>query len=515
MIFLAAGGCAVLLPYLLLPVIPGIDYPNHLARLAVLGASPGTPILANYAPHWALMPDLGLDLAYMALKPVASPQTVLRLCVVGALATMLVCAAAIQRSLFKTSSMALALMPLCCAGLPIVMGYVNFVMSAGLAMFGAWLSLAWRAHLTWPRVLALSAIGATAWLCHMAGYGMLMTFIFCTLLQSTVFSASAPGPLWKKSFACFVRMLVIALPGVALFALAERRTDAGAVQYGIFKLRPLLAAVVATDTPFDYILWLGVCAVMLAMLLFGRWRVAPASRLSLMVLLALIALLPWRIGSAVDVDSRLAAPFMLILLASSRIEAPSGIVPKYLLLSILAGLVVARDVKLVTAGMQEARSVAVFRSAERLLPAGTAMMVSTDQWHLADCSRGGPFSIISPHTHLAAYATIDRGIWEPFLFAGKGMQPIMSVRQGFPPSLKALAPPSLEALEQGLRSAKPAIGSAADDDSETMPQGWPDQYSYLLVLGHGCHANPFPDLLRTQAEGPDFTLFALVHPAKG
>ncbi len=514
MIFLILGGAAVLLPYLILPVIPGIDYPNHLARLAILGAAPGSAIRGNYAPHWALMPDLGLDLAYMALRPFASPDAVMRLCLVGALATMLACAGAIQRHLFRTSSMSLALMPLCCAGLPVVMGYVNFVMSCGFVMLGIWLSLAWRMHLVVPRLLALAAIGAAAWLCHFAGYAMLMVFIACLLLHDTLLAGAPffqPGGTAMRLARAGARMLLVALPGLALSVFAERRADTGGIAYGFLKIRVLLAPVIATDTPFDYALWAGFCAALLVILWFCRWRVAPPARLGLIVLFALAAVLPTHIGSAVDVDSRLAPPIMLSLLAASRIELPPGLWTGRLLMGFLALLIIGRDVAVAALGMGEARTVGVFRAAERLLPAGSAMMVATDPWHLANCQRGGPASLMSPFVHMAAYATIDGGIWEPYIFAGQGMQPVRSVRAGFPASPAAVLPPSLDAVEQSLRAGGMARGSA---EPERMPPGWPERFSSLLVLGSLCHANPLPGLLTPLAEGPDFTLFAIAPAAK-
>ena len=42
---------------------PLLDYPNHLARAVVLAAGASDPILSRmYAPHWAIIPNLGTDL---------------------------------------------------------------------------------------------------------------------------------------------------------------------------------------------------------------------------------------------------------------------------------------------------------------------------------------------------------------------------------------------------------------------------------------------------------------------
>src|SRR5437879_2616189 len=56
--------CLVLLaPLTLADVPPLLDYPNHLARLFVLAYLPVGPVLARfYGPHWAIIPNLALDL---------------------------------------------------------------------------------------------------------------------------------------------------------------------------------------------------------------------------------------------------------------------------------------------------------------------------------------------------------------------------------------------------------------------------------------------------------------------
>jgi hypothetical protein len=501
MVLLVAGGAAVLLPYLLMPVIPGTDYPNHLARLAVLGAVPGSPIRGSFAPHWALMPNLGLDLVFTALRGVASPDTVMRICLVGALAAMLGFAAAIQRSLFRTSSVALALMPLCVAGLPVVMGFVNFVMGCGLVMAGAWLSLVWRPRLGGPRVLILTAIGAAAWLCHVAAFAMLMVFIFCMQLWPKLRARDLAGAVRAA-----LPVLAIAVPGFLMSALAERETvSTRDIRYGIFALRTVLAPVMATGTSSDYLLFAGMLAVLIVILRFGSWQVAPAARAGLCVLVLAVAALPWQVGAATDVGSRLAVPVLMLGLAASRISLPDkGL---RLVMAMVVVLIAFRDVSLLTLGQSEARVVAAFRAADKALPQGAMLMAATDEARAADCSRGaGTVSPVGPNTHLAAYATIDRGAWEPFIFAAKGKQPIRSVIPAFPGELAALVPPSLTTLVRLSRDG-------GTDGS--VPKGWPAAFGYLLVIGRGCAENPIPALLKPMAAGPGFALFGVVPAAKG
>ena len=65
-VLLALTGVCVLLlaPLTLVDMPPLMDYPNHLARMYALAFSGQDPVLARFfAPHWAIIPNLALDLA--------------------------------------------------------------------------------------------------------------------------------------------------------------------------------------------------------------------------------------------------------------------------------------------------------------------------------------------------------------------------------------------------------------------------------------------------------------------
>ena len=498
-IFLLLGGAAVLLPYLFVPVIPGNDYPNHLARLAILGAAPGSALRAGFAPHWALMPDLGLDLAYMALNGIASPEAVLRLCLVGSFAVMLGCVWAIQRTLFGRAGFAVAAAPLLVTGLPAVMGYVSFIMSCALLMVGVWLYLKWRDRLDAARVAALAGVGALVWLCHIAGFGVLIAFIGASHLWPDLCARRWPG-LVRRGMV----VAAIAAPGFVLSLLAEEGVGGAASWVPSLLPRTLLAPVVATGQSLDVVLWLGVLGLAVIVWRRGDWRVGAPAKAGLCLLGVLIAFLPWSVGTAVDIGSRIVVPTVLILLATSSIRPPRGALAGAILLGCLSGLIGFRSISFGQNAAHEGRTVAAFRSAIAAMPQGATLMVGRDRWRRADCSRAGtPYAPLDAQSHLAAYATIDRGAWEPFIFAGKGMQPVRSVKPFASGALPTMVPPTLELLAQP---------GAHTDDGATVPAGWPQHYDYLLVLGHGCHANPMPALLEPDSDGPGFTLFKLRKP---
>ncbi len=494
-LFCLMAAAAVLMPYLFISPIPGTDYANHLARLYALGAPPGSPLRASYAPHWALMPDLGLDLAYMALKPVASPETVLRLCLVGAMAAIMACMWRIQRTLFGRLTAAGLLAPLCAGGLPVVMGNINFTMSVAIVMLGVWLSLAWRNRLTPGKIAALSLVAAAAWITHFAGFATLMAFIGAT----EFFSRVHPSHRLAGAAAATLLTGAIAAPSLILSLLAEHGAPAHQISYSLLKLRILFAPIMATGTPTDFILWAGMLAILAGLLRLGAWHIAPPARAGLLLLTALMLALPCRVGYGYDADSRLAVPIMLILLACSRMDPPKT--ARAILFLAVAVLIAARDTWVVQQSRHAAAQLAAFRAADRFIPVAGHVMVAIDDHRTKECIPAkNAFSHVGPNSNLVAYATIDRGAWEPFIFARRGMQPLRSVPAAFQPEPDDVAPPSLDSLGPEAKG--------------TPPQpGWPNQFDNLLIIGAGCPANPFPALLRQEATGPNFTLYRVIAPA--
>src|SRR5437762_2922065 len=61
-------------PLLLADVPPILDYPNHLARLFILAKAGQDPVLDGiWQPHWAVIPDLGIDLLVPPLMHILPP----------------------------------------------------------------------------------------------------------------------------------------------------------------------------------------------------------------------------------------------------------------------------------------------------------------------------------------------------------------------------------------------------------------------------------------------------------
>src|SRR6185437_3493505 len=101
-------------PVALWPIPRGNDIVNHWARLTLYHMAPGDPLRALYRVHLGLIPNLGLDALYLALSPLLSAQTVVRLALALAIALPAFGAWRLHRRLFAWPS-PLSASASCCA----------------------------------------------------------------------------------------------------------------------------------------------------------------------------------------------------------------------------------------------------------------------------------------------------------------------------------------------------------------------------------------------------------------
>ena len=162
-----------LAPFLtLVDVPPVLDYPNHLARFYLL-AHPDDPILSKmYAPHWAILPNVGLDLIGRALLRVLPTYVGGRVLLAMSLLAPPAGAIVYARAAFgRWTWWSLGCGVIAFNGI-FFLGFMNFLVSLGLALAGA---AAWRTlrRRGWDVMAAVAgaAIGVCVFFCHLLGFG--------------------------------------------------------------------------------------------------------------------------------------------------------------------------------------------------------------------------------------------------------------------------------------------------------------------------------------------------------
>jgi len=521
----------VLLPFVVAPALPLFDLPNHLARLHVLGAAADSPIRRVYAPHWALMPNLGIDLIYMACHFVASPEIAVRLCLIGSLLALFAAIWRIQWRLWGGTSYAVALAPVFVTGLCVFMGYLNYILSVAVIFAALALYLGWRERLSSARVAALSILATMAWFCHIAGFAMFGFLL--AMIDVTGRRLDHPAAAWRDRARQGARtagvLLTVLGPGAVLSLAAEKQAGGSHVVYGgTEKLRLLIAPVFLTGAGADlFMLGLALCVIGLA--LFGRaLTLAPIVRPAVIVLALLIVVCPFQIGQGIDVDTRMVLPLAALLLAGGRLELPRRRGVLALCLSSFLAVLLLRDQAFLRSAREDAHEIAAFRRLVATLPAGSAML-AVDATGPDVCT---PTHDVQPPPldHLISFAVIDRGIYTPSIFTSAGMQPLQAIHPPFPARTKVMLPPSVRMLQavtaaggiDKLRAASrhdpkldEELGHLRDSEDMPLAHHWPDDYQSLLVMHDGCGRNPLPHRLDFIGSGDFFSVFRVRALAAG
>jgi hypothetical protein len=203
--------CLLLLaPLMLVDVPPLLDYPNHLARAFVLAAGSSDPILSRmYAAHWAIIPNLGTDLLLLPLLQVL-PVYIAGHVVIGmAIVLPVIGTIAYSRATFGRASAWPLASALIAYNAALLLGFLNFVLAAGLALLlgAAW--IAWRDR--YPcRTIVLVAVGSIAvFFCHLMGL-----VFFCLLIAGYELER-----LWRNPRAAVARCAAIMAVAVTPFCL--------------------------------------------------------------------------------------------------------------------------------------------------------------------------------------------------------------------------------------------------------------------------------------------------------
>jgi len=130
-----------LAPFLVVDVPAVLDYPNHLARFYVL-AHPDDPFLSKvYVAHWAILPNVGMDVIGQALLRVLPPSVGGRLLLAMSLLAPLAGVILYARAAFgRWTWWSLGAGAIAYNGI-FILGFMNFLLGLGVALAGAG---AWR-----------------------------------------------------------------------------------------------------------------------------------------------------------------------------------------------------------------------------------------------------------------------------------------------------------------------------------------------------------------------------------
>lgn len=423
----AALTIALAVPFFVVDVPPVLDYPNHLARYFVL-AHPDDSVLSQmYAPHWRLLPNLGMDVLGSLLLQVTDVHAGGRMLLALSLFAPVIGVIVYSRAAFGRFS----LWPLASGVVAyngvFFLGFMNFLLSLGLAFIGGaiWMILRERGFAI---VAALAGAVAVAliFLCH----------IFGVILFALLISADEAARLMRSRRArsleprAIVRaglLIALTLSPAAAFYLASPLSDGAAAPgpwSGVtYKLWALLTPVMTHS--FDLTLWSALAALACLGLIWRHRIVAPGAALIAAALGVAYLLAPSAIKGGTFVDVRLAVmigllPFACLMPQLTRRHAR-------LVFVALAALIVVRTGTIAMAWIAHRQDLADVRAAIAGIAPGARVLVArgrpADRTDVEQAARALP-GIYRLDGHLAALLLIERRAFWPTLFADPGQQPL-------------------------------------------------------------------------------------------
>jgi hypothetical protein len=427
--FAVLAVCVVLLaPLTLAEVPPLLDYPNHLARLFVLAFVADDPVLTRfYVTHWGIIPNLGLDLTIPPLLRIFPIHLVGRAVVGVALLLPVFGAIAYHRALTRRQSYWPLASVLFVYNAALLRGFLNFVISLGLAMLFGAVWVRWRDSRPLSAIV-IAGIGAIAlFFCHLTGLLFFAILIggYELALQSA--NSWSLAWTWRRVIAVGV---VFAAP-VLLYMMS----DLGQMQ-GDAVFRSVTDKAGAALTPALNYFWpldmatAVLCVAVPALCVMKRWCEIPFQAASALAVTVILFLgLPTAFKGTFDLDTRFIV--MAAFLASAALVpvVPFNRPMRIIFIGFLA-LFGVRMAVLATVWDVQAANVAAFRSViETVHPGDVVLTVRRRREHEFDIWS----SIATPRylsdgtvidAHLPALLLIEHRAWWPFLFDNRSQQPI-------------------------------------------------------------------------------------------
>jgi hypothetical protein len=467
----AFGATMVILaaPFLFVDVPPVLDYPNHLARLVVLAFPDDPAIRQMYAAHWAVLPNLALDIIgppLLAILPVHVAGRVLlalaaALPVVGVVAYHR--AVTGQRSLWPLASAVVAFNGV------FFLGFINFLYGIGLALIAAacWIGLIERRPLA-----ALSAglvAGVVLFFCH-----PLAILLFLLLVASHEIVGWWRRRSLRRAVTRGGILIALAVVPAALTLLSPFAGGGAGIAFD-FAHKPVdfLSPFLTYHQPLTTLTAVAVLSAFA--LLWRRSTIDPGSLLALIVLAAAFVLSPSAFGGGTFIAPRL--PVMMALVAFGMLRPTLPVGAARVLFVAVAALIVARTADVAWVWYGHRQDIGDVRAAIAPVGPGARVLVVSTTAGSAACGPGEPSARCIPGLyrtdgHVAALLLIERRAFWPLLFADPRQQPVR-----INPPYDAIARP----LGEPPSYLRLANGGEAGPDAPYL-ENWAGKFDYVLLV---------------------------------
>ncbi len=467
-------------------VPPLLDYPNHLARAYALTLGQQDAFLSKmYAPHWAIIPNLAVDLVLPPLLWILPVHVAGRLILALALLLPVVGTVLCHSASFgRRSWWSIAVCLVASNGL-FLLGFINFQLGIGLALICA---AAWMAR---RETHAASTIAIGALCAVLLFFAHLMGLAFFLILLGS-YEVEQSWLAWRRGgapLAIILRRALLLLPVVLLPFVLYTVSAFASVGTGIVwetlpdKLIRAAMSLVNYNLPLDMVT-AGLLAVFLLTCAALRLiRMPLRSAISLGAIAALYVATPFGFKGTGYIDARFAVMFGFVVFA--------GIQPARLprRAAVLVGLVVValfgvRTSQVATIWYAHNRDLAELRDIISVVEPGSRVLVAIvnedeaapEKHDFLARQRLSDGTRLDGHT--VALLLIERHAFWTFLFANPDQQPITLLSPYREIAAQTVGMPTIRLLSE----PRPI---PADLPAFPMEGEWQSYYDYVLLLEAG------------------------------
>lgn len=482
---LVAGLFLCALAPTLFATLPGmVDYPDHLARIALLARAGGADANPYYFAAWAPLPNVALDALATPLARWIGPAAAVMLFYAAAQALVLSGAAALEIAVKGAAQLHPLIAAGCLFNAAFALGFLNFEFGVGLAL---WALAGWAA-------LGPERLGARAALALMAEPALYFSHLFALgafgfvaglIIFARVLTRRRTLPGAALDFA------ILAAPALALELLLDPGGATGGARWFFEgKIATILLCFNGADAMLARADALIALVAVAALAAARRVSLAREGVVVALGLAALYAALPstWRGGALVDLRALVVAMFVMPAYLDVRFPGRRAA----LLASMAALAFVALNIGAVALHWRalapdQAAMIASFAK----LPARAKVLVAYT----------GEGEFPEPLRHVATLAAGEGDAFVADLFAYRGQQPLAAA-----PGVADLVIP-----EQMDMPTPKTLRDALRDPAAARPyvRDWRKRFDALYVVGPRA-ANPAPGALIPLASGERFDLYRIV-----
>lgn len=506
------AGAVMLLPLLWASVPPLVDYPNHLARMAILAHAGNPAVVANYVPHWHLLPNLAMDLIVPPLTHLMPLEVAGRVFIAATMCLLVIGTVLLRRAIYGS----VGAWPLCSFfftyNAVLWWGFLNYLFALGVAIicFAGWVGSD-----RWPpsrRALAFAVAASGLFILHLFALGvfglLVISFELGVVFRTRNFSRA------KRDAIVVFGMLI---PAGLMWLISVRQGGPTYITYGGLQDRivAFLSPVLFNHNPdgFDVTL----CIVLIGLLSVGFYRriisIAPSMLAPIIALLIGSALMPeWVQGSwAASFRLPIVVPFVLI--ASVRLHSGRKVAMRAII-AVAVVLLCVRAWAVSEAWYKLDSQYSEFRSALQTVPVGVRLFTvhsfaTTSVQRIPYVPQAIESLDWTSYLHLSALAIIDRGAFTPALFTDWYPVTASAKNRALSRIMSLVIPGDLDKLAE-INPAEQAALPRNILDEPPCCLDWANTYQFVVWLDLGRPPVNLPKHLEPWAAGTFFHIYRVV-----